>query len=536
MAAQTPVDLTGPEANVWEHLTGPREAIHADLSKLAPMQRALAYVELEVVVSPGGRVLQAHATAGPAQFFEQAEAIERARLFAPFTREGSPVVAKIHDTVSIGPPETWLPNKVPFPEKVDLRTLLIALRRTSCYGACPAYTVTLDGSGVVQFVGDAFVLVPGHHRAHVSRETVQALVNAFRRADFLSANESYEATVTDNPSQTITLRMGETTKTVIDYVGIEAGMPDAVRELEQQIDDAAGTRRWVTGNEETSRTLVAEHWDFSSGSRDNMALYRSAIERKDEELLEAMFRAKAPADIADEKRREDAPICVASKSGDADLAERMFAQQPEMSKALLQPCLAAAASSGNIALLDFWIDKGARPEGAGGVLREGVLSGNAAMVGRILEYPVNVHERINDAPLLNFAVERSGDKADGPKIVGLLLKAGASPNEKDSRGQTALFSVGLQGEAIQPLVSMLIASGAVIEARDKNGETALLSHAFIPEAVGALLAAGADPTVLDERGESTVMKAHELGCEPCAITLEQAIRKRAAVTEGAGQP
>ena len=214
-------------------------------------------------------------------------------------------------------------------------------------------------------------------------------MSAFRKADFLSANDSYTASVTDNPSQTITLRMGQTTKTVIDYVGIEAGMPDAVRELEQQIDDAAGTRRWVKDTRKPPGLYLAEHWDFSSRSADNMALYRSAIERKDEDLVEAMLRAKTPADIADEKRREDAPICVASKSGDADLAEHMFAQQPGMSKAVLQPCLAAAASSGSVALLDFWIDKGARPEGAGGVLRNGILSGNAAMIARILEYPVN---------------------------------------------------------------------------------------------------------------------------------------------------
>jgi len=147
-----------------------------------------------------------------------------------------------------------------------------------------------------------------------------------------------------------------------------------------------------------------------------------------------------------------------------------------------------------------------------------------------------VHERINDGPLLNFAVERSGDKPDRPKIVRLLLKAGASPNEKDSRGQTALFSVGLQGSAVERLVSLLIASGAAIDARDNNGETPLMSHAFILEAVRALLAAGADPTLSDERGNTALMKAHELGCEPCAITLEQAVRKRAAAMGGARQP
>ena len=86
------------------------------------------------------------------------------------------------------------------------------------------------------------------------------------------------------------------------------------------------------------------------------------------------------------------------------------------------------------------------------------------------------------------------------------------------------------------MVSVLIASGAAIDARDNNGETALMSHAFVLEAVRTLLAAGADPTLSDERGNAALMKAHELGCEPCAITLEQAVRKRAAAMGGAGQP
>ncbi len=532
LAAQTPVELTGKEANVWEHIAGPREAIHTDPGKLNPALGMSDYVELEIIVSPGGEVLQAHATEGPAQFYEQAEAIERARLFTPFTRDGHPVLAKLKDTVSIAPPETWLAGKVPFPEKVDLSTVTISLSRTSCYGTCPAYTVSLDGSGTVNFVGDRFVLVPGHHTAHVSPETVRALVNAFRTANFLSARDSYRAAVTDNPTQTITLRMGETSKTVTDYVGVRAGMPDAIQALEQQIDDAAGVKRWVKGDEETFQALRAEHWDFGSGSADNMALYRSAIEHKDENLVEALVRAKAPVDIADPHRHEDAPICVASSLGNAELVEHMSAQQPAMNKAILQPCLAAAARSGKVGLLDFWISKGAKPEGAGSILENGVLSQNAAMVGRILEYPVNVHERVNEAPMLSFAVERASDRSEGPKIVALLLKAGASPDERDSSGQTALFSAGSEEATARPLISLLLASGAAVDARDDRGETALMNKAFIPEVVNALLAGGADPTLTDKQGEDAAIRAHQYGCEACARTLEKATRKRAALTNG----
>ena len=79
-------------------------------------------------------------------------------------------------------------------------------------------------------------------------------------------------------------------------------------------------------------------------------------------------------------------------------------------------------------------------------------------------------------------------------------------------------------------------TGAVVDARDNNGETALMGHAFILEVVRALLAAGSDPTLADNRGQTALTKARQFGCEACATTLEEAIRKRAAATAGAGQP
>jgi hypothetical protein len=248
LTAQTPVDLTGPETNIWQHVTGPRQAIHGDLSNSDPVEQIRAQVTLEVVVSPDGRVLQAQALEGPAQLFESAEAVERARRFTPFTQNGSPVLAKIKDYVSIVPPEEWLPEKVPFPERVDFDDLFISLKRTRCYGTCPDYTVSVDGSGLVEFAGDKFVLEPGRHQAHISRDKVEELISEFRKADFLSAKDRYIASVTDMPTQTIYLRMGHTEKTVVVYAGTRVGMPDAVRELENQIDEVTGTKLWVKGN------------------------------------------------------------------------------------------------------------------------------------------------------------------------------------------------------------------------------------------------------------------------------------------------
>jgi hypothetical protein len=213
----------------------------------------------------------------------------------------------------------------------------------------------------------------------------------------------------------------------------------------------------------------------------------------------------------------------------------MFAHQPGMNKAVLQPCLAASALSGSVELFDFWMDKGAKPGGVDGALKNAISSGNAAMVRRILEYPVDVHERVNGIPLLSYAVSVIGGASEGPQIVDLLLKAGASVHEKDSQGRTALFSIELQQSNVQQLVSMLMASGAAIDARDNSGDTALMYHAFLPKVVGALLAAGADPTPANNRGQTAVMLARQFSCESCAITLEQAAAKRRGVNGKAGQ-
>jgi ankyrin repeat protein len=80
-----------------------------------------------------------------------------------------------------------------------------------------------------------------------------------------------------------------------------------------------------------------------------------------------------------------------------------------------------------------------------------------------------------------------------------------------------------------------MASGAAIDARDNSGDTALMYHAFLPKVVGALLAAGADPTPANNRGQTAVMLARQFSCESCAITLEQAAAKRRGVNGKAGQ-
>ena len=95
--------------------------------------------------------------------------------------------------------------------------------------------------------------VKGRRLARVSHEVVQQLFSQFQRADFFSLREKYTSPVTDNPTCVVSISFDGTTKSVVDYVGSEVGMPQSVTDLEQAIDRAAGTKKWIR-NTNTPKT------------------------------------------------------------------------------------------------------------------------------------------------------------------------------------------------------------------------------------------------------------------------------------------
>ena len=338
--AQGPVELSDSDADLWDHVIGPRSAIHADhslLDLLGP-QRFDENVVLEVVVSINGRVDSAKPVSGPQQLYDQAVEIEESRIFKPFQVGGNIVPVRIHDYVSVEPPEVWASRHVAVPDQVDLGTLRISLKRTGCYGTCPSYRVTISGDGLVSYEGDRDVLVNGAHADHISSDAVRELLSSFRKADFLSALDEYRALVTDSPTQTLSLTVNGRTKTVVDYVGSEVGLPDAVKDLERQVDERARIERWVKGDETTVPSLKAEHFPFGAATPENMRLYVSAIQRKNAPLVEEFIRAKAPVDLfSSEQYRPSAPICAASQYGDEALVRRMLEGRKQLNPQVLQP-------------------------------------------------------------------------------------------------------------------------------------------------------------------------------------------------------
>lgn len=539
------VELKPQEVNLWEHKVGPDAAIHltaAEYQEESTKSRFFvgqSHVEFEIVVSDNGRVDSAKLVGDAHGKEDQARIIEMAREFKPWTRDGVPVRVKVRDYVSILPPERWSGVHMPFPEQWDSSTTSVGLKRTTCFGSCPDYQVTVSGDGLIHFSGGMYVLIPGDHVAHISREAARQLVLDFRKADFLSALGTYRGNWTDNPTQTVTLTIAGKTKTVVDYVGTDAGLPLAIRNLEAEIDEVAGTARWVKGNEGALASLDAEKWPFAAATPQNVALYATAIETKNEPLIERYLAERGPIVSPDPSKRS--PVCVASEMGDLDLVGRMTKPpatkdgeqaKVEIPTAVAQQCLWNAARSGNVDVLQYWLDRGANPKvqptkvaqdySSGlSILANALMSGRAEMVRRLLNYKLDVNVQVQDRPLLQFAMQRDGNK-DEVEVVAMLIKAGADVNARDFMGETALFAANWYPEIIKPLV----AAGADLEARDNNGSTVLVRYAFMEPMVRELLADGADPTATNKRGESAVTTAKQYGCPACVTLIEAALKQR----------
>jgi hypothetical protein len=282
-----PIEVKDP--HLEEHRIGPIEVLHRskqemDASKSSDDPRlhlgdGAGYCMFEVIVSAAGFVesatLKPHASVeGPCSPHKQeAESIVRARHYEPWLVDGRSERVEIEDYVSVLPPERWGPQ-VAFPEKIDRSTLVFTLERTCCYGSCPAYRVSIDGDGTVNYDGISSVGLTGHYKAHIDSSVVDSLIDRFREAKFLSALPSYNGNWTDNPTQTLTLSINGHTKKVVDYVGVDAGLPWAVRELENAIDQAADTSRWVKGKGDLSRAPAWVSRDASACRRSYSQKYR----------------------------------------------------------------------------------------------------------------------------------------------------------------------------------------------------------------------------------------------------------------------
>ncbi|MGA8025667.1 MAG: DUF6438 domain-containing protein [Bryobacteraceae bacterium] len=193
-------------------------------------------IVLQIAVDQDGTVTSAQVTEGPDEFREAALTLAK-----PFERNGKPAAVVFTDYISLLPPERPARMDVPFPTVHDWASLRITLKRTRCYGSCPAYQLQIDGKGNVLFQA-SFPRQTEEHE-NLSREELERLLDAFRTANYFGLDREYRVNATDLPACFTSISIDGQSMSVTDYGGLQVGMPTSVRDLESAIDEIAGTNK-----------------------------------------------------------------------------------------------------------------------------------------------------------------------------------------------------------------------------------------------------------------------------------------------------
>ena len=285
---------------------------------------------------------------------------------------------------------------------------VITLQRTSCFGSCPIYTVSIDASGTVTYEGERFVRVVGRRTAKIDPASVATLLSRAEQIRFSGLRNAYRAIenpdgtttiVTDLPTTIVTIAAKGRTKRVEDYVGA----PDSLTAFEREIDSAAGTKRWVFLDEDALQELIRSGW--SGSGEEGATLLQQAIERDDLPIARRLIELGSNPDGPSNNR--------------------------------LPPLLSARSGS----MVDLLVKAGANPNEpvAGRTALMATSYKDAAVAEALLKAGARLEDMDEGRTALWWAA-----CAGNWRVVAVLIRAGANP-----RGSTGMSAADCTREARQ---------------------------------------------------------------------------------------
>jgi Domain of unknown function (DUF6438) len=137
------------------------------------------------------------------------------------------------------------------PEADAVKTPVVTLERTSCFGTCPVYQVTITPAGAVRFVGKKHVVKQGEATAEIPTGRVDTLLRELEAGGYFGFEDKYVMDspacgqyATDSPTVITSATIGDRTKKIRHDHGC-AGAPPELARLERLIDEVAGADQWT---------------------------------------------------------------------------------------------------------------------------------------------------------------------------------------------------------------------------------------------------------------------------------------------------
>ena len=128
----------------------------------------------------------------------------------------------------------------------------LRMTRSACYGICPSYSLTIHADGGVDYEGSGHVAAGGPQHGQADAQALARLRAelsdpAFNLwGDYVRGAPACGPWATDMPGVSIEAYVGGRWRHIHHNLGCRDA-PAALRRLEQDIDEAAGSSRWTGG-------------------------------------------------------------------------------------------------------------------------------------------------------------------------------------------------------------------------------------------------------------------------------------------------
>jgi len=296
-------------------------------------------------------------------------------------------------------------------------------------------------------------------------------------------------------------------------------MPEILLQLEAAIAETAGADRWLRGNEFTAETLAAERWNVAEDTAHNRALLMIAIENGSVDAVRDLLAMGAFVSTIWLENMEGTQLLrehplvpalvAAARRADPAFTRLLLGTPVKWDQAALDAALRQRASIGDVVLMRDLSVRGARPSldrERSTLLMHAARSGVPEAVALAMTMASDVRA-VNakrttamHAAASSATYEPDSARADRPRVIEMLARAGAAVDARGQFGDTPLVS----GSDDVAVARALLALGANVNARTDYGYTALML-ARRPEVARLLLEAGADPSLRNNDGANAVL-------------------------------